>query len=152
MQLFVRRQRMTLVPCHPADAEELMKLPAGRDLSIKVGRVSRSLRQHRFFRALLSKVVENHPHYSSVEQLLTFLKARLGAVDEVVFHDGQVFTRLRSTSFDSMDQTEFQSFFNASLDVICTEVLPQIERKALLGEVEKMLGLKLKDIWAEEGP
>lgn len=99
----------------------------------------RSPRMHRLFFALLEKVVENHPFYFSTDQLLAFLKVKLGYVEEVVFHNGTAIWKTKSIAFDKMDQAEFQKFFNQALDVIVSEVLPEVERGDLLREVEEMI-------------
>ena len=145
-RLVVRREFSRLVPVSSRDWDLLQQFPAGVEFAAQLSR-PRSLRQHRFFWALLSKVIENHPHYTRPEQLLLWLKTKLGYVDEVVSHEGGVLMRVSSISFDSMDQDKFKQFFNAAVDVILIEILPTTTRDELLREVENMLGLRLTDIW-----
>ena len=77
------------------------------------------------------------------EQLVEWLKIRLGYVDEIMFHDGSMMTKVSSISFASMGQDEFQKFFNLALYVIATEVVP-ISREELLGQLEAVIGEKVE--------
>jgi hypothetical protein len=88
-------------------------------------------------------VVDNHPYYLRPEQLVEWLKVRLGYVEEVMFHDGGMMTKVSSISFSSMGQDDFQKFFNLALHVIISEVVP-IDRDQLLKEVEAVLGEKME--------
>jgi hypothetical protein len=108
----------------------------------------RSQRQNRFYWGLLGKVVANHPFYRRSEPLHLWLKTRLGYVDEIRFHDGEVQMRTTSTAFDKMDGLEMRKFMDAAIDVICTEVLPGVRRRDMLAEVERMLGVKFDAVFA----
>jgi len=130
------------------DEEALNELPEGKDLSATIAR-TRSTKQHRFFWALLQKICENHETYRRPEQLLLWLKVKLGYVEQVRFHDDQVWWVPQSISFNAMGQDEFKKFFDAALDVIVEEVIPDINQYELLHEVEKMIGFNLTDIWVK---
>lgn len=145
----MRRRGMKLECVTPYEEELLGELPEGRDLTVTITR-QRSQRQHRFFWALLTKVVDNHDSYERAEQLVLWLKIRLGYVEEVKFHNGEIWYSAKSISFNSMDQGEFMKFFNSALDVICEEVIPNMDQKALVYEVEQMLGFKLEEIWSKK--
>ena len=145
----MRRQGTKLVPVSMVDEEALGEIPEGKDLTVSVAR-QRSTRQHRFFWALLNKVCENHDTYRRGEQLLLWLKIRMGYVENVQFHDGGVCWIPQSISFNSMDQIEFKKFFDAALDVIVNEVIPDLDRDELIREVEQMLGFRLTDLWSEK--
>ena len=137
--IIMRRSGDRLVPVAEWERERLLEIPEGRDLTVKITR-TRSARQHRLFWALMQLVVINHPYYVRAEQLVEWLKIRLGYVEEVMFHDGQMLTKVSSISFSAMGQDAFQSFFNLTLDVITTEVLPDTDRDTLIREVEAMIG------------
>jgi hypothetical protein len=143
----MRRHGDRLVPVAEWERERLMEIPEGRDLTVKITR-TRSAKQHRLFWALMQKVVDNHPYYVRAEQLVEWMKIRLGYVEEIMFHDGQMMTKVSSISFGSMGQDAFQKFFNMALDIITTEVLPETDREDLLREVEQMLGEKIQ--WITE--
>jgi hypothetical protein len=139
--LIMRRHGEKLLPVTEWDREHLLDIPEGRDLTVKITR-TRSPKQHRLFWSLLAKVVENHPYYTNPEQLLTWLKIRLGWVDAVMMHDGNIWSQTRSISFHSMGQDDFRKFFNQCVDVIVAEVIPETDKDALLDEVFSMLGME----------
>jgi len=145
--IHVRRSGDKLVPITEWDREQLLDVPEGKDLSIKLTR-TRSAKQHRLFWSLMQIVVDNHPYYLRPEQMVEWLKLRLGYVEEVMFHNGDMMTKLSSISFSSMGQSEFQDFFNKSLYVITTEVTP-ISRQELISELETILGEKVES-WVEQ--
>ena len=145
--VIMRRHGDRLVPVAEWERERLMEIPEGRDLTVKITR-TRSAKQHRLFWALMQKVVDNHPYYVRAEQLVEWMKIRLGYVEEIMFHDGQMLTKVSSISFGSMGQDAFQKFFNMALDVITTEVLPETNKEELIREVEQMLGEKIQ--WITE--
>ena len=143
---YMRRKGGRLEPCSLMDEEALNEFPEGKDLSVTVKR-SRSLKQHRFFWGLLNKVTDNHEAYHKPEQLLLWLKIRLGYVDEVKFHNEEIWWVAKSISFNAMGQDEFRKFFDSSLDLICGEIIPNMDKSALIYEVEEMLGFKLEEVW-----
>lgn len=147
--ILMRRTGNHLVPCAALDEEALAEFPEGRDLNVSVSR-TRSHKQHRFFWALLKKLCENHDTYQRPEQLLLWLKIRLGYVEEVRFHNEQVWWVAKSTSFNSMGHEEFKKFFDAALDVIVSEVIPGLNADHLVREVEQMVGFKFSEIWDKQ--
>lgn len=138
-EMVMRRSGDRLLPVTERDREILLEIPDGIDLFVKTSR-PRSPRQHRLFMALLQLVVDNHPHYTRPEQLLEWLKVRLGYVDETVWHDGKVWFKTQSISFASMGQDKFRQFFTLSVDAITQEVIPELDMDALLDEVSEMMG------------
>lgn len=144
--IIMRRSGDRLVPVAEWERERLLEIPEGRDLTVKITR-TRSARQHRLFWALMQLVVINHPYYVRAEQLVEWLKIRLGYVEEVMFHDGQMLTKVSSISFGTMGQDAFQKFFNMALDVVTNEVLAGTSKEDLLKELEEMLG---ETVWVAE--
>lgn len=144
--IIMRRSGDRLVPVAEWERERLLEIPEGRDLTVKITR-TRSARQHRLFWALMQLVVINHPYYVRAEQLVEWLKIRLGYVEEVMFHDGQMLTKVSSISFGTMGQDAFQKFFNMALDIVTTEVLAGTSKEDLLKELEEMLG---ETVWVAE--
>jgi len=137
-----------LEPCSLVDEEALQEFPAEKDLSVTISR-TRSTKQHRFFWTILNKICENHAEYRRAEQLLLWLKIRLGYVEEVRFHDDKVWWVAQSISFNAMDQEEFRKFFHAALDVIVEEVIPGLNTSELIVEVEQLLGFRLTELWSK---
>jgi hypothetical protein len=147
--IMMRRLGYKLSPVALVDEEALEQFPENKDLTVTISR-SRSPRQHRFFWALLQKICENHETYRRPEALLLWLKVRLGYVEEVKFHNGEMWWTAKSISFSAMDQTQFKTFFDAALDIIANEVIPGLNTEELILEIEAMMGFRLIDIWSEK--
>ena len=137
--IIMRRKGAKLEPVTEVDRELLLDIPEGADLTVRVSR-SRSPKQHRLFWALLQLVVDNHDYYKRPEQLLEWIKVRLGYVEETVWHDGQVWFKTKSISFAAMGQDQFKQFFTMAVDLIVTEVIADMDRDALLAEVSAIMG------------
>jgi len=149
--IIMRRKGARLEPVTEVDRELLLDIPEGADLTVKVSR-SRSPRQHRLFWALLQLVVDNHEYYQRPEQLLEWMKVRLGYVDETVWHDGQVWFKTRSISFAAMGQDQFKEFFTRAVDVITTDVIPEMDKEALFNEVSAMMGENMRAYYVNAKP
>lgn len=149
-ELIVRPENMKLIPVTSGD-QELIGGLANKDFVARLTTASkRSLLQNRFYWALLGKVVENSDHYTNTTGLHFFLKVRLGYVEEIQFHNGQMVTRVASTAFDRMDSEDFRLYLEACINVICTEIIPGLRRYDLTRETETMLGLSYDALWQEK--
>lgn len=142
-EIVLRRSGDRLIPVTEWDRENLLEYPEGRDLTVRISR-TRSAKQHRLFWALMQKTVDNHPYYLRPEQLVEWLKIRLGYVEEIMFHDGKIMTKVSSISFAAMGQDQFRKFFDLAVHIIVTEVLTGIHEDDLLREIEAMLGEKIE--------
>ena len=69
------------------------------------------------------------------QDLLTCIKLDLGLVN-TVWHGRRQYVIPGSISFAAMDETEFQTFYNRTIDIILSTYLRGLDRKALLEEVE----------------
>lgn len=121
---------------------------AGKDIlrKIKVGKVvkcvitqPRHLSHHRKFFALLNTVWAAAGDWASVDELLVQLKIKLGLTHDVVIREsGEVIKILGSISFASMDQIEFDAFYERSIRALCF-MAGGIEAEALRQEVLQQL-------------
>lgn len=141
MQVLMRK---TVGGCEPEtleSAEYLRRIPTGTvfPADIKDPR-RRSTRQHNLFFAVLNKVWENQDYYKTAEALRHALLIKLGYVDHYAFKDGTAFAVPRSMSFAKMDAAEFSKLMDDALIFLTTEVIPGMNKDALLAEVEQMLG------------
>lgn len=137
--IIMRRKGAKLEPVTEVDREMLLDIPEGADLTVRVSR-SRSPKQHRLFWALLQLVVDNHEYYKRPEQLVEWIKVRLGYVDETRWHDGQVWFKTKSISFAAMGQDQFKQFFTMAVDLIVNEVIEGMDKDALIAEVSAIMG------------
>jgi Protein of unknown function (DUF1367) len=99
----------------------------------------RSLRQHRLFFQLLTKLVEATGNWTTPAELLADLKKVLGHYDWIERADGTVEKHPRSISFAKMDQAEFAEFFRSAVRFLETEVLPEINMLPEVREIFAML-------------
>lgn len=129
-----------LVPVDDAAAEALRKIPAGEDIAVQVKR-GRSLQQHRLFFAVLTYVAQA-TEWETPERLLVALKVRLGRYDLMRLPNGKVVPVPESISFAAMKQDEFQDFFTAAIDLICSEVVPGMDSAQLIAEAQSALGIR----------
>lgn len=100
-------------------AEEFMSgIPNGREVVVTVRR-PRSPQHHRWFFALLHKVVENSEQWASEEDLLDDLKIAVGhATRRINILTGQVYFVAKSINFASMPEDPFIRFKNCCLHVL----------------------------------
>lgn len=140
MKLFIRRVGKTLVPASDFDYDMFSHIPEYRDILCTIT-VPRNLQYHKMFFAVLRLVVDNMPdaisqEYSitTVESLLDRLKIDLGEFTIIELGEDKVM-QLNSISFCKMDQSEFQAFFNRSVDIITKKYLPGVTREQLLNNI-----------------
>ena len=103
----------------------------------------RSGKQQRFYWALLRAVLHQQEYYATVEALHEVIKLRLGMVERIELHNGDIHLRVLSSSYDDMDGGDFNRHVDRTLDLVCTEIIPGLDaagRRALTAEVERMLG------------
>jgi hypothetical protein len=147
-ELLIRVQGLHLVPATAGDQELIDALPQGKEYVAKLASANkRSVLQNRFYWGLLGKVVENQDFYSSTSGLHFWLKIKLGYVEQIEFHSGQMVTRVASTAFERMESDEFKLYLDAAINVICQEIIPGMQSARLVREVESMLGLSYDALW-----
>ncbi len=133
----VGRGRYTLIPVDERAADAIGRMPEGEAIGIRIMR-KRSLPQHNLFWAVLDHVAKA-TKFENAERLLVALKIRLGRYDLMEMPNGRVVPIPQSISFGEMTQDEFQKFFDESIALICSEVLPGTDSEALIGKFDVML-------------
>lgn len=128
-----------LAPASAAAEEELAKIKVGTIVKCFVSK-PRHLRHHRMFFALMDTVFQNQEKYESAEELLQWVKIFTGHCTVFVHPDRQgVSYTPKSISFASMDQTQFDVFFENAVSVICKRIIPGLDRDSLIDEVLKIV-------------
>ena len=125
---------------HPIDAEGeavLRNIALGEIISVEIKR-PRNVLFHRKLFACLSIVLENQSFYTSIEDLLAVAKIRAGHVRVIETQVGQVLVP-KSISFASLDNVQFQAFYDKVMVWICAEVIPGLEKHDLDEEVRQQL-------------
>lgn len=138
----------SIVPATPGDYEILDGIRPDIDFLAKLTRASRrSVQQNKFYWELLRSVIENQEFYRSASQLHFWLKIKLGYVEQIEFHNNQMITRVKSTSFENMDSDDFKQYLDSSIMLICEEIIPNMQRRDLVNKVESMLKLSYDALW-----
>lgn len=103
----------------PKDLDRVAKWGDGQQLQVEV-KNPRNLQHHNKFRAILSMVADNAPEGTTwtEDKLLNALKEELGYYELYKDFRGTVKRMLLSTSFESMEQEEFQKFYERSLPLL----------------------------------
>ena len=113
---FVRRGN-ALYPVDVHADEFLASLPEGKEMLVTIRR-PRSPHHHRWWFALLHKVVSNSERWNDEEELLDVLKIAVGHTKPVELLDGTIYRLPKSISFSSMGEDVFQRFTKRALYVL----------------------------------
>lgn len=140
MRKVVRGAAIGLVPSDDEGRDALAKVKDGAEVMCEFRR-PRNLGHHKKLFKLLSIVVENQDHYKTPEHLLAALKVATGHCDEYPIKNGAglIMVVPHSISFESMDQTLFEPFFNAAMDVVCSQIIPGMNKADLEAEIHEAL-------------
>tara|TARA_R110000824_G_scaffold132271_10_gene294689 strand:- start:2106 stop:2522 length:417 start_codon:yes stop_codon:yes gene_type:complete len=93
----------------------------------------RNIKHHRKLFALLNLAVDNWPVDITTHALLGLIKIRTGHADPVESAEGVVWIP-RSINFESMDQTEFDPFYEKAIQLIALALgvdVADLEREAV---------------------
>ncbi len=78
----------------------------------------RNIRHHRKFFALVKLAVDNWPVDITINALVGLIKIRTGHADPVKGADSVIHWIPRSINFESMDQDEFEPFYEKAVQLI----------------------------------
>ena len=140
MKLIFKKIGNSLAPSDDQSYEALAKLKNGDLVEVLISK-KRNLQHHRLFFALARKVFENIPEgrYDNLEAMVTAIKVGVGHCDIIPMKSGEVCYIPHSISFETMQQHEFDVFFQRAVNLIVKDLLPGIDKEALLAEVYQML-------------
>lgn len=141
MDIYCRVTDIGLVPMYDSDYDEKQRLKVGDTVLCSIKR-PRNYEFHKKFFALLRLTVTNLPHLIqqqmqifTEEDMLDCLKVDLGLYT-TVWHGGKQIIKIGSISFAKMDESEFERFFQRSVDVILRIYLRGTDRQALIEEID----------------
>lgn len=141
MDIYCRVTDIGLVPMYDSDYDEKQRLKVGDTVLCSIKR-PRNYEFHKKFFALLRLTVTNLPHLIqqqmqifTEEDMLDCLKVDLGLYTTVL-HGGKQIIKTGSISFAKMDESEFERFFQRSVDVILRIYLRGTDRQALIDEID----------------
>lgn len=130
-----RRAGFGFVPADDAAQKFTARIKEGDHVMVEARR-PRNLKHHRKLFKMLQIVCENRDGLT-VEKLLAVVKIRTGYVDVIKTTTDEIQIP-RSISFESIDQTEFEKFYDGAVAFIVTDVLPGVNRDELEAEVLRM--------------
>lgn len=85
---------------------------------------------HRKLFALLALVADNSETYDTTEKALVAIKLVTGYADPVIDpRTGELTQVPQSIAYDSMDQDEFERFYQAAIDGVLRFILPHLDRQ-----------------------
>lgn len=141
MDIYCRVTDIGLVPMYDSDYDEKKRLNVGDTVLCSIKR-PRNYEFHKKYFALLRLTVANLPHLIqqqmqifTEEDLLDCLKIDLGLFTTRL-HGGKQIIKTGSISFAKMDESEFERFFQRSVDVILRIYLRGTDRQALIEEID----------------
>lgn len=138
MARFLAKKRLGSL--HPVDeqGESMLRKISPEDLLAVEVKRPRNGKFHRKFFAMLQIILENQSHYKSIDDLLDVCKLRVGHCRTIETRQGEVKVPA-SISFASMDQSEFEAFYDRACAWVVEEVIPGLQRSDLDAEVEAQL-------------
>lgn len=131
-----RRTGAGLIPASIWADEWMRKVPLGDEVIVDPKR-PRNPGNHRRFWALLTIIADNHDKIDTAEQALEVLAAIMGKGRwvEIPKASKPLFIR-DSIAYASMDEDEFQEFFNAAVNAAIKHLVP-VDRDDLLNEIAR---------------
>ena len=112
-----RRKGNSLVPADQYADEMMAGIKEGKDVLIRLWK-PRNIKQHKLVFALAQIVYENSELFKSQEHVIRELKHETGLTDVYVGFDGVRRYEVRSISFGSMPQDEFERWLPRALYVL----------------------------------
>ena len=137
--LYMKRVMDRLVPADRISAELLGELAADKQLRCEITQ-PRNLKHHNKFFALVHAVFPHQSAYLSRDDLrdeLTIAAGHFHMVKDI--RTGAPKPVADSIAFDKMDQTGFEAFYDAAVNVILTRVLPGVSKRDLEDQVLDIL-------------
>lgn len=133
-----------LAPKYDSDREEFKKLKRNSEVLVEIKK-GRNIEFHKKYFALLKLTYDNFPEWledtlnvHSIEDLRTRIKIDLGLY-EVSHYGNQSIIIPKSIAFDKMDETEFEKFYNMSVNHILKNYLKGVSNEQIEEEIWKFL-------------
>lgn len=102
---------------YDSDYEKAKKIKAGEERKYKCTK-PRNIKFHRKSFALLNMVYQNQEHYNNIDDLRTDLTIASGFYTKRISIHGEEIIEAKSISFASMQEHEFEKYYNAMIDSI----------------------------------
>jgi len=139
MKIYLKKNLSKLEPADSEAEEVLKKWKQGDVLSCDIKK-PRNYRFHKKAFALFNIVFENQDKYETMQDLLTEIKLRSGHYQEHITVKGVVVYIPKSISFVSMDEDEFNIFYNKAVNIVLKYFIPNTTREDLENEIALEFG------------
>ena len=133
MKIYCQVTAQGLVPMYDSDYDEKQRLKIGEKVLCEVTK-PRNYEFHKKFFALVRLAYQNLPE--RLQSMLNCLKLDVGLAS-IIYQGGRQLIKVGSISFSSMDDTEFETFYQKCVDVILTKYLRGTSRQELIDEIER---------------
>jgi len=134
MKIYLKKNLSKLEPADDESSEVLRKWKQGDILSCEIKK-PRNYEFHKKAFALFNLVFENQDKYDTVQDVLTEIKLRSGHYQEHITVKGVVIYVPKSISFVSMDEAEFNIFYNKAVNIVLKYFIPNTTREDLEKEI-----------------
>lgn len=131
------RKGSHLVPDNPISLESIEAMKEGEVVLATIRR-PRNGKHHNLLFALIRLVLNNQTKYTNEKSLLVAIKINTGYFDTLTMYVRNVPVEVvlpQSISFVSMDQKEFNDFFQRAMDFIVTDIIPGLNKADLEREI-----------------
>lgn len=136
--IWMKREGNSLVPADRESMDRMDEIKRDHLVMVTV-RQPRNPRQHRMAWGLVRVAHDNLDDFDSPEHLMDTIKVNIGYCDRVIYRMkdiGEVEQLMpRSMAYESMDQLEFEEFFDRMLDYICVVLMPGVDPMALRSQI-----------------
>lgn len=141
MEIYCKVTEQGLIPMYEDDYEEKKRLKVGKVVKCDIT-IPRNYEFHKKFAALVRLTYDNLPEFRqaamgvhSWEDMLITIKLDLGYASTVWYGTKQVVIP-KSIAFSKMDQTQFECFYDAAVDMVLNLYLRGTKKQDLLDEIE----------------
>jgi len=116
MEFFAEIKNRKIIPLYDSDNEEVQKLKANKEYKFKVTS-PRNYKFHKKFFALINLGFQNSDNKMNFDGFRAYVIMQAGYYERHVTPKGGFYTP-KSINFASMDETEFEKLYSASINVI----------------------------------
>jgi len=139
-------RRPALVAATPLDEERLRSIRHSEPLQVQT-HFNRNLKLQRWYRGVIGKVAEAID--ANPDALHCEVKFKAGLVEQIIMVKspkigGAIAVRLKSTAFPLMDQTEFSSYVDVAIEILCRDYLGNISSRRMQQHILEWVGHRPK--------
>lgn len=142
MDIFCKVTPYGLVPLYDSDYDLKKRLRVGSVVKCKVSN-PRNYEHHKKFFALVRLTFDNLPanlaeywKIQNEEDMLRRFKRDLGYYTSTLNERGEKEIEYQSISFSSMEQYEFERFYNQCIDLVLYKYIKGLDKQDLITEIE----------------